>query len=55
MTGRHDYPELVEKPPAYWLDKSWVYIPAAAHGDSQSFAERQRQRMQQAQQHREKK
>ena len=57
MTGRHDYPELVDvQPPApvpHWLNRNWQYIPAAAHGDSLAFAARQRERMEQAQRQRE--
>jgi hypothetical protein len=39
--------QLRQRP--HWLNKSWVYIPAASHGDAAAFAERQRERLKKAQ------
>ena len=52
---RKDYPEIPAQPPAQvatWLNRDWEYLPASSHGDSQAFAERQRQRLAEAQKQR---
>ena len=35
---------------AHWLDRAWDYQPAASHADSDAFRQRQRERINAAQQ-----
>ena len=41
---------MTKQPVPHWLDRSWIYIPAASHADSDAFRQRQRERLAQARQ-----
>lgn len=40
---------MTKQPIPHYLNRAWIYVPAASHADSDAFRQRQRERLAQAQ------